>query len=191
MKEIKVECSSYFLLIADKRKLELAEKFKELKATGQLEKYLKRKGKKVASKERKKMPHRRVLEAWKDEYEFRKNPTMRKTADGKLLNCSFEKKKKKLKTLPSTIWKKQLGKLFHLNVYSWPVSSIGSLVRAICNWLYKGKDSSLPRSQETQEQELDTKKLSIMEWGYIDDHWFNEFPNVDRSWTKSCSTWMF
>ena len=51
-----------FLLIADKRKLELAEKFKELKATGKLEKYLKRKGKKVASKERKKMLHRRVLE---------------------------------------------------------------------------------------------------------------------------------
>ena len=62
IKEIKVECCSYFLLIADKRKLELADKFKELKATGKLEKYLKRKGKKVASKERKKMPHRRVLE---------------------------------------------------------------------------------------------------------------------------------
>lgn len=45
---------------ADKRKLELAEKFKKLKSSGKLDQYLKKKGKKVASKERKKMPQRRV-----------------------------------------------------------------------------------------------------------------------------------
>lgn len=49
-------------MIAEKKKLELAEKFKKLKSSGKLEKYLKQKGKKVASKERKKMPHRRVLD---------------------------------------------------------------------------------------------------------------------------------
>lgn len=48
--------------IADKKKLELAEKFKKLKSSGKLDQYLKKKGKKVASKERKKMPQRRVME---------------------------------------------------------------------------------------------------------------------------------
>lgn len=47
---------------ADKRKLELAEKFKKLKSSGKLDQYLKKKGKKVARKERKKMPQRRVVE---------------------------------------------------------------------------------------------------------------------------------
>lgn len=51
-----------FLLKAEKKKLELAEKYKRLKSSGKLERYLKRKGKKMTSKERKKMPHRRVLE---------------------------------------------------------------------------------------------------------------------------------
>lgn len=50
--------------IADKKKLELAEKFKKLKSSGKLQQYLKKKGKKNTSKERKKMPHRRVMEAW-------------------------------------------------------------------------------------------------------------------------------
>lgn len=50
---------------ADKKKLELAEKFKKLKSSGKLDQYLKKKGKKVASKERKKMPQRRVVETWK------------------------------------------------------------------------------------------------------------------------------
>ena len=53
---------SIVLLIADKKKLELAEKFKKLKSSGKLDQYLKKKGKKVASKERKKLPQRRDLE---------------------------------------------------------------------------------------------------------------------------------
>lgn len=49
-----------FPFIAVKKKLELAEKFQKLKSSGKLEQYLKKRGKKNASKERKKMPHRRV-----------------------------------------------------------------------------------------------------------------------------------
>lgn len=52
----------FYLKKSDKRKLELAEKFKKLKSSGKLDQYLKKKGKKVASKERKKMPQRRVAE---------------------------------------------------------------------------------------------------------------------------------
>lgn len=52
----------FYLKKSDKKKLELAERYKELKSSGKLEKYLKRKGKKMASKERKRMPHRRGLE---------------------------------------------------------------------------------------------------------------------------------
>lgn len=52
----------YYLKNSEKKKLELAEKYKRLKSSGKLEKYLKRKGKKMTNKERKKMPHRRVLE---------------------------------------------------------------------------------------------------------------------------------
>lgn len=53
----------YYLKKSDKKKLELAEKFKKLKSSGKLQQYLKKKGKKNTSKERKKMPHRRVMEA--------------------------------------------------------------------------------------------------------------------------------
>ncbi|PFX17444.1 ribosomal RNA processing protein 36 homolog [Stylophora pistillata] len=52
----------YYLKKSDKKKLELAEKFKKLKSSGKLEQYLKKRGKKNTSKERKKMPHRRVME---------------------------------------------------------------------------------------------------------------------------------
>lgn len=52
----------YYLKKSDKKKLELAEKFKKLKSSGKLEQYLKKRGKKNTSKERKKMPHRRVVE---------------------------------------------------------------------------------------------------------------------------------
>lgn len=50
----------FYLKKSVKKKLELAEKFKKLKSSGKLEQYLKKRGKKNASKERKKMPHRRV-----------------------------------------------------------------------------------------------------------------------------------
>lgn len=62
VRELSTEFFLCFLLKAEKKKLELAEKYKRLKSSGKLEKYLKRKGKKMASKERKKMPHRRGLE---------------------------------------------------------------------------------------------------------------------------------
>ncbi|KAL9954353.1 hypothetical protein ACROYT_G041878 [Oculina patagonica] len=52
----------FYLKKSDKKKLELAEKFKKLKSSGKLEQYLKKRGKKNASKERKKMPHRRGME---------------------------------------------------------------------------------------------------------------------------------
>lgn len=53
----------FYLKKSDKKKLELAEKFKKLKSSGKLEQYLKKRGKKNTSKERRKMPHRRVMEA--------------------------------------------------------------------------------------------------------------------------------
>ena len=43
---------------ADKKKLALAEKFKELKKSGKIEKYMQRKRKKNASKEKKKLPRK-------------------------------------------------------------------------------------------------------------------------------------
>ena len=46
----------YFLISADKKTLELAMKFKELKQSGKLEHYMSKKRKKVAQKQRKKMP---------------------------------------------------------------------------------------------------------------------------------------
>ncbi|XP_071079437.1 ribosomal RNA processing protein 36 homolog [Haliotis cracherodii] len=46
----------YFLKKGDLRKLELAERFKELKKTGKLDKYMGKKRKKNASKEKKKLP---------------------------------------------------------------------------------------------------------------------------------------
>jgi len=52
----------FYLKKSEKKKLELAEKFKTLKSSGKLEHYLKKKGKKATSKERKKMPRRRALE---------------------------------------------------------------------------------------------------------------------------------
>ena len=48
-------------LKAEKRKLELAEKYKELKSSGKLERYMKRKDKKMTGKERRKMPYRRDM----------------------------------------------------------------------------------------------------------------------------------
>ena len=45
----------YFFL-ADKKKLELAEKYKELNKSGKVDKYLSKKRKKNAAKERKKLP---------------------------------------------------------------------------------------------------------------------------------------
>ena len=60
--QLKILSNFFFLFsIAEKKKLELAEKFKKLKSSGKLEQYLKKKGKKVAGKERKKMPQRRVV----------------------------------------------------------------------------------------------------------------------------------
>lgn len=50
----------FYLKKSVKKKLELAEKFQKLKSSGKLEQYLKKRGKKNAIKERKKMPHRRV-----------------------------------------------------------------------------------------------------------------------------------
>ena len=48
----------YFLQFsADKKKLDLAEKFKELKKSGKVEKYMQKKRKKNASKEKKKLPN--------------------------------------------------------------------------------------------------------------------------------------
>lgn len=46
----------FFLKKADLRKLELAEKYKELQKSGKLEKYLSKKRKKTAQKEKKKLP---------------------------------------------------------------------------------------------------------------------------------------
>lgn len=46
----------YFLKKTDLRKLELAEKYKELQKSGKLEKYLSKKRKKTAQKEKKKLP---------------------------------------------------------------------------------------------------------------------------------------
>jgi len=50
----------FYLKKSVKKKLELAGKFQKLKSSGKLEQYLKKRGKKNASKERRKMPHRRV-----------------------------------------------------------------------------------------------------------------------------------
>lgn len=47
---------AFFLKKSDKKKLELADKYKTLKETGKLDKYLAKKRKKNASKERKRMP---------------------------------------------------------------------------------------------------------------------------------------
>ena len=47
-----------FVAVADKKKLALAEKFKELKKSGKIEKYMQRKRKKNASKEKKKLPRK-------------------------------------------------------------------------------------------------------------------------------------
>lgn len=52
----------FFLKKSEKKKLELAEKFKELKSSGKLERYIKRKDKKMTGKERRKMPYRREIE---------------------------------------------------------------------------------------------------------------------------------
>ncbi|KAL4237417.1 rRNA biogenesis protein rrp36 [Mactra antiquata] len=49
----------YFLKKSEKKKLELAEKYKELKESGKIEKYLSKKLKKNAQKERKKLPRQR------------------------------------------------------------------------------------------------------------------------------------
>ena len=48
--------SHFYLLIGDLKKLELAEKYKELQKSGKLDKYLSKKRKKNASKEKKKLP---------------------------------------------------------------------------------------------------------------------------------------
>lgn len=45
-----------FLLLAERRKLELAEKYKELQKSGKVDKYLGKKRKKTAQKEKKKLP---------------------------------------------------------------------------------------------------------------------------------------
>lgn len=47
-----------FDISADKKKLELAEKFKELQKSGKVEKYMNKKLKKNARKEKKKLPNR-------------------------------------------------------------------------------------------------------------------------------------
>ena len=47
-----------FVVSADKKKLALAEKFKELKKSGKIEKYMQRKRKKNASKEKRKLPRK-------------------------------------------------------------------------------------------------------------------------------------
>jgi len=46
----------FYMKKSEKRKLELAEKYKELKSSGQLEKYLSKKRKRNATKEKKKLP---------------------------------------------------------------------------------------------------------------------------------------
>lgn len=48
-----------FVFLAEQKKIELAEKYKELKSTGKLQKYLNKRRKKTASKDRKQMPQRR------------------------------------------------------------------------------------------------------------------------------------
>lgn len=45
------------ILVADKKKLELAEKYETLKKSGKLDKYLMKKRKKNALKDRKKLPN--------------------------------------------------------------------------------------------------------------------------------------
>lgn len=46
------------LFSAEKRKLELAEKFRELKKSGKVESYLGKKRKRTAARERKKLPNK-------------------------------------------------------------------------------------------------------------------------------------
>jgi ribosomal RNA-processing protein 36 len=50
------QCCFNLIFPAEKKKLELAEKFRELKKSGKLDKYLNRKRKKTASKDRKNLP---------------------------------------------------------------------------------------------------------------------------------------
>ncbi|CAH1791959.1 unnamed protein product [Owenia fusiformis] len=59
---IKQGKTPFYLKSADKKKLELAEKYKELKKSGKLEAYLGKKRKKNAQKERKKLPFRQDMD---------------------------------------------------------------------------------------------------------------------------------
>ena len=49
---------------AVEKQLDLAEKYKELKKSGNVEKYLSKKRKKAAAKDRKKLPYQSVEASW-------------------------------------------------------------------------------------------------------------------------------
>ncbi|XP_031569284.1 ribosomal RNA processing protein 36 homolog [Actinia tenebrosa] len=63
MELVKQGKKPFYLKKSERKKLELAEKYKKLKSSGKLEKYLSKRRKKTASKDRKHIPHRRQADS--------------------------------------------------------------------------------------------------------------------------------